>query len=474
MDIKVLGKGLLSLTLAGLLCISHIDLKAQPLTGLAAYWQLNGNYTDNGPNNIIVTNSGSTPTADFSGVSNAAMNFVNTGTNATQFASQAINGNLNFSGNADFTFDFLAYYASPDKNGGFYDNNMNYSGPGIWAWYSNGFLQLQFNYKNNSIGTTNGALQLNTWTHVTCTRASGILSIYINGVLNATGNEGSQNPVYAYPAKFGTQWFNAAPYFNYNGLNGKMDEFRIYNRVLTQGEINQLQCLYFPSAGPVITAAGDTTFCEGGMVSLTSSLVAGNQWYKDNVIISGATSQSLNVFTSGIYTAVNAQNACASSASNPIRVTVLPKPQPGNDTTLQLLCPGNTINLTTVFNTTGLNTLWNTPNIANASTGSYLLVVSDNQGCKDSAVVTIILDTAVWTGGTSSNWYDPANWSSGRVPSAGTHVIINGISPNNCVIGIEPGNPKVASVQIRNGGVLQAINNSALDVSGSCTSLPGN
>jgi Concanavalin A-like lectin/glucanases superfamily len=473
MHLTTLLKPTLQLLMSGCFFLSCNHLFSQPVTGLVAYWPMDGNFTDSGPNAIAGTNTGSTPATNARGIAGGAMEFVNTGSNASQYASHAVNSNVNFSGSNDFTYDLLVYYSSPDRAGGFYDNNLNYYGSGVWAWYGNGFLQLQFNYKNASVGTTNGSLLLNTWTHITCSRASGVLSLYVNGVLNATTNEGVQSSSYSFPAKFGTQWFNASPYFNYNGLNGKMDEFRIYNRALTAEEISQLQCLHFPSAAaPLVNVAGDTTICEGTFVNLSSSLPAGNQWYKDNAVIPGATAQSIAVYNGGVYTVVNMQGGCMTLPSIPVTVSVAPGPALGNDTLASLLCPGATINLDTVLGTGGLNTTWSTPNPQNASAGSYQVVASNNQGCKDTALVVVLLDIAQWTGNISTNWDETGNWSNGAIPSEKTHVIIDSTVTNSCTI--NGGIRRVASIQLRNGAVLQLLNNSNLTITGSCNSLPGN
>ena len=69
------------------------------------------------------------------------------------------------------------------------------------------------------------------------------MRIYINGVLNVTGAAGSSTPIYNYVGKFGTMSFSGYSPAEYNGFNGKLDEFRIYNRVLTQAEITTLATL---------------------------------------------------------------------------------------------------------------------------------------------------------------------------------------------------------------------------------------
>jgi hypothetical protein len=74
---------------------------------------------------------------------------------------------------------------------------------------------------------------------------------------------------------------------------------------------------------PVITASGPTSFCEGGSVTL--SVPAGNNQYRWS---NGATTPTVNIFKSGVFTATSiASNGCT-SMSQPVRVTMNPKPKP--------------------------------------------------------------------------------------------------------------------------------------------------
>src|ERR1035437_8207576 len=69
-------------------------------------------------------------------------------------------------------------------------------------------------------------------------------------------------------------------------------------------------------ATPTITAGGPITFCVGGNVTLTSS--AGTSYLWSN----GATTPSINITTSGIYTVqVTNASGCQSAASAAIVVT---------------------------------------------------------------------------------------------------------------------------------------------------------
>lgn len=80
------------------------------------------------------------------------------------------------------------------------------------------------------------------------------------------------------------------------------------------------------------------------------------------------------------------------SADNGLSITVS-KPNLGADKTASI-CPGTSINLNTLFTTTGLTSVWNTPradSVTNA--GNYRLIVTNANGCKDTAFVTVILYT---------------------------------------------------------------------------------
>jgi hypothetical protein len=69
---------------------------------------------------------------------------------------------------------------------------------------------------------------------------------------------------------------------------------------------------------PVISSP-TTVSCSGAMVTLTSSVTSGIQWFKDNAAISGATAGTYNTNTVGTYTAK--LSACPSAVSNGIALT---------------------------------------------------------------------------------------------------------------------------------------------------------
>ena len=78
-------------------------------------------------------------------------------------------------------------------------------------------------------GTSN--LPLNTWTHLAGTYDGSVMRLYVNGIqagtFSVSGNMATSNS----PLRIGGN--NVWPEF----FSGKIDEIRIYNRSLTQAEI---------------------------------------------------------------------------------------------------------------------------------------------------------------------------------------------------------------------------------------------
>ncbi len=226
--------------------LNYFVAQTQPVNGLVAYWPLNGNYNDAGPNNITGTNFGSTATTNYASAANSAMQFLNPGSAVPQYATVS-SPLLNFGAAQDFSVVFSVYINSPIVHpGGLFDNNINSGGYAVWFWNPGVFPQFQFNFRNNSVGTTNGALALNVWKHVCAVRAGTQLKIYINGVLNASTGVGSSTPVYNLAPRFGTMTYTGYSPPHYNGHNGKLDEMRIYNRALTDLEIMGLSSTALP------------------------------------------------------------------------------------------------------------------------------------------------------------------------------------------------------------------------------------
>jgi gliding motility-associated-like protein len=145
---------------------------------------------------------------------------------------------------------------------------------------------------------------------------------------------------------------------------------------------------------PTITAGGPTTFCNGGSVILTSN--AGTSYLWSN----GATTQSINVTTSGSYTViVTNASGCQSALSVATVVTVNALPVTPTITAdgPTTFCAGSSVTLTS---SAEANYLWSngaiTPSINITASGSYAIQVTNASGCQSLAsTVTVVTVNAL-------------------------------------------------------------------------------
>ena len=76
------------------------------------------------------------------------------------------------------------------------------------------------------------------------------------------------------------------------------------------------------SVAPTITVIGSLSICNGDSVGLRSSAASSYQWYKDGVIINGATSQTYLAKLAGSYTVRVTISNCSPATSTAVVVTV--------------------------------------------------------------------------------------------------------------------------------------------------------
>jgi len=80
---------------------------------------------------------------------------------------------------------------------------------------------------------------------------------------------------------------------------------------------------------PTISYVGTNQICLGSSIALTSSITIGNQWYKDGIIINGATGSTFSATSAGNYTdtVINAIGCKAGSARTTL-VAIAPPSKP--------------------------------------------------------------------------------------------------------------------------------------------------
>jgi hypothetical protein len=79
---------------------------------------------------------------------------------------------------------------------------------------------------------------------------------------------------------------------------------------------------------PEIDFEGSTSICSNSSFLLHSTADSNNQWYKDGAMMPGATANSLQPLTSGLYSVKTASNGIATSSYSGIFVYVIPVPVP--------------------------------------------------------------------------------------------------------------------------------------------------
>jgi len=177
---------------------------------------------------------------------------------------------------------------------------------------------------NVVVGAT--TIPLNTWTYVTISADGPSLKVYVNGNLDASANQALStvnSPLYL---------GNSSSTSNFDNLRGKIATLSLYNVALTDQTVldnyNATKGRYTASAGyssntitsilnaspatPIITVVGDGCLNKTSLTTPTDLI--SYAWYKDNVAISSAISNTYTPIASGAYQ-VKVSNGTCSSAS---------------------------------------------------------------------------------------------------------------------------------------------------------------
>lgn len=96
---------------------------------------------------------------------------------------------------------------------------------------------------------------------------------------------------------------------------------------------------------PTVAISGPTLLCSGQSITLTGSSGGASQWYKNGVLVAGATSNTISVSLPGIYNMIKTNlNTCKDSAANG-RVVVL-SASPTIAVNSGSICSGNSFTMT--------------------------------------------------------------------------------------------------------------------------------
>jgi hypothetical protein len=286
--------------------IAHLDAgNSSSYNGTGNTWT---DLTGNG-NNVTLTNTG------YSSVNGGGIALNSNGYGTQTLASPPFNG--------DFTWSTIFRF-----NDGMWDwlyNVGGYNGliltvpgkPGFsWGgWYNN---KIDANAESS---LTNGNYYM-----LTFVRSGNAISCYLQASPYGVGSSISGNISLVSPTIGKGPGGEAWP-------NGIVNLILLYNRALAQSEITENYNTYAarfgfsaaaissntitvtltgPSA-PVITVTGDA--CANKTTLTTTSGLTAYAWYKDNVVISGATSNVYTPTSSGVYKVEVTNGSCSSTST---------------------------------------------------------------------------------------------------------------------------------------------------------------
>ena len=227
-------------TCMGIIAIGFAQI---PTNGLISYYPFSGNANDstgNGNNGVVY---GATLSTDRFGHANSAYTFDGINdyikvSNSSNINNNSYSYNWWITGNSFPANEAsnLLEIGSQGFAGGHYGQlvsiNNNYNSTTGWRITSG-------NANFTTVGFQNGVLpNLNTWYNITVTRDDSIVNLYVNCQLVASDVTNGLLPYYNSPLDIyiGTRADLALLQF----FSGKMDDIRIYNRVLNQTEISSL------------------------------------------------------------------------------------------------------------------------------------------------------------------------------------------------------------------------------------------
>jgi hypothetical protein len=222
----------------------HMDIQSAnslPTQGLVAYYPFNGNANDesgNGNNGIIY---GARLTTDRFGNNNKAYifdgisNYIN------------VSNSTHPTGNVTITYSAWLYYSSNLSIGQHVSvvdvGNSGDANPSkrsailLWKNIDNKDYVTYCSQANDYVFQTY-IIPFNQWLHIILTKTANITKLYINGSFVQQGSINSTQNVESTKISIG----GSGNFQHANGecLKGKIDDVRIYNRVLTDTEIQQL------------------------------------------------------------------------------------------------------------------------------------------------------------------------------------------------------------------------------------------
>ena len=297
-------KHLLTITFLSILTLTYAQVPSYvPTNGLVGWWPFNGNANDESGNGTNGTANGATLTADRNGLANSAYSFdgVNDDIEIINHPLFSFLLNSSYSINIWVNLNSLqgtqSLIGQGDGEGQFQNRFWRINTSGIqFVNHIRGNNSDPFDTKNqNSFGT------INSWVMITMVRDFGNqLRMNVNGILVDSDIDitGLANPFSTNRNILFGAFLNATTNQKMQFLNGSLDDIGIWNRALTECEI---QDLYHAQVGFTTVDAGqDQTICRGTDVTLNGTGGSSLSW--NNGVVNGvafAPNQTSNYVLTG-------------------------------------------------------------------------------------------------------------------------------------------------------------------------------
>jgi hypothetical protein len=346
-----------------------------PVNGLLSYYPFNGNGNDLSPFNNHLTNNGATPTADRFGNANAAYDFDGISSFLTR-----TNPSYTFNSTSTFTVSFWYKRVNTASLGIPIMHATTASGNFVWI-FQLASLNMQFgtNKQGSAWIWAQSTTTTDVWTHIVMVYNAGQMTLYKDNVAAATGtfNHTSVSST-TLPLLIGKGVGGSHFY-------GQIDDIGIWNRALSQCEINDLYASSTTLTG--LSAGPDQYACNGSQVTLSATGAATYIWTPN--IVNGS---SFSPTISQNYTVTGFDaNGCSSWD----QVAVIAQNVNVNAGQDLFLCSGDSAQL----NATGYPGIqWsggisnNVPFLPN-QTQIYIASASNANGCTDSDTVSVIVNS---------------------------------------------------------------------------------
>lgn len=194
----------------------------------------------------------------------------------------------------------------------------------------------------------------------------------------------------------------------------------------------------------------------------------GNIWQSEGNGFTGGYPCCLKTFNDELY--IGGDFTEINNVLSPFITKLDPCPNLGPNRSKTIICSGDVTNISGLYDLQGLSAQWNLPDPTIAPLGIHKLIVTNNYGCKDSALITVKPNIETWIGTNSENWHDSLNWSNNSIPNDSTHVIISTPTPFPCKVSTD--DATVASLRLENNSTLDVLNNHKLNITANCDTVP--